>query len=509
MAKHFLPIWWVFVVSQWSKLIFASATQFIFPLPYPPYQFWVADTRDIRRICFDLRSIYQQEFSNCAHMLRTIARKEAQYTSVNVSAELPSSHACTDGKDGVVFLDGHIVGCDDARALNCDGGREAACGIGFQVCDGPDQLERLGLEYTSCLRRAAKKSLYVSKTPSLALWKYHHNHACSVSLTDSPRMTEDQVEESRTCGVLCCKAPLTQRRVPLADEGLFVTHRRYCEAEFVKYEMDSYGALLDRLQILADSHAASTGMPVEGNTWVHQGSPFHATEEQAAHRQALLTALSFSAALRPSLRSDHSTEAPLLIQIGFNAGHSAAMMLWQFPNAIVHSFDLCEHPYVAEAHEFLVRFFGGRHELTCGRSRITLSGFALQRNRSQPIAAVFVDGAHLYSEVLIDIMNAAALAGPKPGRVLIILDDCAQVLPREAGQSGFRTAGLPSQAMLGKSVNPMLAHVSLAWQHSVAAGIVAPLLGPADARGDMATHRLFSGRGQLCVGTAAMPPSAS
>ena len=40
----------------------------------------------------------------------------------------------------------------------------------------------------------------------------------------------------------------------------------------------------------------------------------------------------------------------MIIEVGFNAGHSTALLLSTFPTVEVWSFDLCEHPYVDKAH---------------------------------------------------------------------------------------------------------------------------------------------------------------
>jgi hypothetical protein len=134
--------------------------------------------------------------------------------------------------------------------------------------------------------------------------------------------------------------------------------------------------------------------------------------------------------------------------VGFNAGHSAAVLLASFPRARVASFDSCVHPYTVPNFEWLVERFGPeRLSLRCGDSRSTLpaavaadasvagektetlgSDFQPGKARAAGIDGlseladiVRIDGGHQFPVAAADILNGKALA--KPG-ALMMLDDC-------------------------------------------------------------------------------------
>jgi hypothetical protein len=77
----------------------------------------------------------------------------------------------------------------------------------------------------------------------------------------------------------------------------------------------------------------------------------------------------------------------LALEVGFNAGHSAALLLATFPRASLRSFDLCAHVYTKSNAAWLqtqfeasnINRFNGtypRFALSCGNSRETLPAAA-------------------------------------------------------------------------------------------------------------------------------------
>jgi predicted O-methyltransferase YrrM len=92
-----------------------------------------------------------------------------------------------------------------------------------------------------------------------------------------------------------------------------------------------------------------------------------------------------------------SGEAPHVLEIGFNAGHSAAMFLSVFEKASVTSFDLCLHEYSGGGYELLREEFGrDRVEMLCGDSQETLPRAARERGEmAGGSQVVLVDGGHL------------------------------------------------------------------------------------------------------------------
>jgi predicted O-methyltransferase YrrM len=130
-------------------------------------------------------------------------------------------------------------------------------------------------------------------------------------------------------------------------------------------------------------------------------------------------------------------------EIGFNLGHSAALLLSALPHASLATFDLCSWPYSKDAFHFLRDEHFGAHrlQLICGDSRETLErydvtvsggGAPLPKASTRPenttavdirpppgkFDAVFIDGGHLYHQAWFDILLMAKLS--KPGALVVV-----------------------------------------------------------------------------------------
>merc|ERR1712232_535230 len=94
--------------------------------------------------------------------------------------------------------------------------------------------------------------------------------------------------------------------------------------------------------------------------------------------------LSLAAALPP--------EDAVIVEIGFNAGHSSLLMLFAHPTVTVVAFDLCEHVYTQPCFDALSAAFPGRIQLVPGRSQHTVPRWA---HGSGPCAdLIHIDGDH-------------------------------------------------------------------------------------------------------------------
>lgn len=88
-----------------------------------------------------------------------------------------------------------------------------------------------------------------------------------------------------------------------------------------------------------------------------------------------------------------------LLQIGFNAGHSAATLLSAGgPTAKLVSFDLGEHPCTTAADAYLASSFPNKHTLVLGDSRSTLADWRGTEACAalSPFDLCFIDGGHSY-----------------------------------------------------------------------------------------------------------------
>jgi predicted O-methyltransferase YrrM len=104
-----------------------------------------------------------------------------------------------------------------------------------------------------------------------------------------------------------------------------------------------------------------------------------------------------------------------ILEVGFNAGHSAHAMLSARQDVQVTSFDLGAHSYTAAAGECISRMFPGRHRLVIGDSRETLSSY-----RGAPFDMAFIDGGHDYEVAASDLVNAHRLLRDD---AVIVMDD--------------------------------------------------------------------------------------
>lgn len=108
-----------------------------------------------------------------------------------------------------------------------------------------------------------------------------------------------------------------------------------------------------------------------------------------------------------------------ILEIGFNAGHSALIFLLSNPNATMMIFDLGEHSYSKLCFEYLDKEFPNRLEIIWGDSTIQLPLYITQHNQ-QKFDLIHIDGGHSDYVCRSDILYARLLAHPE---TWMILDD--------------------------------------------------------------------------------------
>lgn len=113
---------------------------------------------------------------------------------------------------------------------------------------------------------------------------------------------------------------------------------------------------------------------------------------------------------RPNMRA---------MEIGFNAGHSAEVMLKNNRTLTLTSFDLGGHEYVAHAGEFINAYYPNRHTLILGDSTKTIPAF-IENNKSVKFDFIFIDGGHDYVIAKADMENCFHLAHKD---TVVALDD--------------------------------------------------------------------------------------
>lgn len=105
-----------------------------------------------------------------------------------------------------------------------------------------------------------------------------------------------------------------------------------------------------------------------------------------------------------------------ILEIGFNAGHSSALML-ENTNACIVSVDICSHSYTIEGKDKIDEIFPNRHLLIPGNSMEVLAGDEVPNLQYD---LIYIDGGHSYKCCKSDILNCKKYASPS---TIIIVDD--------------------------------------------------------------------------------------
>lgn len=112
----------------------------------------------------------------------------------------------------------------------------------------------------------------------------------------------------------------------------------------------------------------------------------------------------------------------MILEIGFNAGHSAELFL-EYSDAKVVSFDLGSHTYVQTAKEYLDKKYPGRHTLVLGDSLETLPSY-IDKHPGETFDLLFIDGGHTYECAKGDYENCRKLANKDS---IVAIDDVTYI----------------------------------------------------------------------------------
>ena len=98
-----------------------------------------------------------------------------------------------------------------------------------------------------------------------------------------------------------------------------------------------------------------------------------------------------------------------VMEIGFNAGHSADVFLKNNPTLTLTSFDLGCHDYVRHGKEYIDITYPNRHTLILGDSTVTVPNY-IADNQGKTFDVIFIDGGHDYEVAKADLENCMKLA---------------------------------------------------------------------------------------------------
>jgi len=140
-----------------------------------------------------------------------------------------------------------------------------------------------------------------------------------------------------------------------------------------------------------------------------------------------------------------------VMEIGFNAGHSAELMLENNKSLKLTSFDLGQYDYVLPGKEYINMTYPGRHALYLGDSTMTVPAFTRQYPDTK-FDVIFIDGGHLYPIAKADIDNCFHLAHKD---TIVMLDDTMYTKDWEEGW----TTG-PTKAWLESIENNQIAELN-------------------------------------------------
>lgn len=120
-----------------------------------------------------------------------------------------------------------------------------------------------------------------------------------------------------------------------------------------------------------------------------------------------------------------------IMEIGFNAGHSADLFLNVNKNIKLTSFDLGEMESVLYGKSFIDLKYPFRHNLIIGDSKITVPNFS--KNIDLKFDLIFIDGGHEFIDAITDIVNCKRLAHES---TVLVLDDTRYSPPLKSWTTG-------------------------------------------------------------------------
>lgn len=138
-----------------------------------------------------------------------------------------------------------------------------------------------------------------------------------------------------------------------------------------------------------------------------------------------------------------------ICEVGFNAGHSAAVFLNANPEAVLHAFDIGQFPYTRGNSDLMKELFGERFDFILGPSETTVNEFKRQ-NPDVHCDVISIDGDHSTEGTLADLRNFRELASC---RNWVLMDDAGWNSTNTAWQRA-KDEGIITQVECFADLNP-------------------------------------------------------
>ncbi|MDV2984149.1 UNVERIFIED_CONTAM: class I SAM-dependent methyltransferase [Methylobacteriaceae bacterium AG10] len=115
-----------------------------------------------------------------------------------------------------------------------------------------------------------------------------------------------------------------------------------------------------------------------------------------------------------------------MLEVGFNAGHSALLALTSNLNLQYVAVDLGNHPYSQPCFEYLKSLFGDRISMIVGNSLEVLPKIPYLMYDNADFDLWHIDGGHSYDVAEADLCNVLNMA--KPGQTILFDDTSAHYI---------------------------------------------------------------------------------
>ena len=148
-----------------------------------------------------------------------------------------------------------------------------------------------------------------------------------------------------------------------------------------------------------------TGVKLEGNCLYRHNSDFKIRD----HKEVDNLRYNIHALAKRSKR---------ILEVGFNAGHSALLSFLANPTVYFLAFDIASHAYTVPCAKYLSNYYN--LELVTGNSKKTIPEYKAPRSKFD---LIHVDGGHSQTMASNDIMNCKKFAKKN---TLLLVDDANQ-----------------------------------------------------------------------------------